>query len=109
VRSIAALVLLVLVAAAGFAGVRELTRPQPTEPIAPIILDPGVQAGEAAEDDEGSRRQRRRGEGDGEGGFSPPSPQTAEPGGAEGPDTPPPQIEVPTPPADGSDDDGGED
>ena len=111
-RSIAAVVLLVAVAIAGVAVVRELTEPVPSEPIAPISIDPdsGVQAGESVEDDDPSRRQRGRRDRDRQGGFAPPSTQSSEPDAREAPDTPPPQIEVPTPPSgDVDDDDGGED
>ena len=80
-RSLAAIVLLLLVAAAGVVVVRELTRPVPGEPIPPITIDPdrGVQAGEPVEDDEGSRKQRRKRDRDREGGFEPPSAATPEP------------------------------
>lgn len=102
--------LLLAVAVAGVAVVRELTEPVPTEPIAPITIDPesGVQAGESVEDDEPARRQRRKREGDRERRFQPPPRASPEPDGRDVPDTPPPQIEVPTPPS-GDDDDGGED
>jgi hypothetical protein len=106
--SIAVVVLLALVAAAGFVVVRELTEPAPRQPIGPIQLDPGAQAGEPVEDEGRSRRQRRAGGRDREGGFAPPSRQPAEPGPAATPETQPPQIEVQTPPA-GDDDDGGDD
>ena len=112
IRSLAAVVLLLVVAAAGVAVVRELTRPVPEEPISPIHLNPnsGVQAGESVEDDDPSRRQRGRRDRDRQGGFAPPSTQSSEPDAREAPDTPPPQIEVPTPPSgDVDDDDGGED
>ena len=108
-RSIAAVVLLVAVAIAGVAVVRELTEPVPSEPIAPISIDPdsGVQAGESTEDDEPARRQRRKRERDRDRRFQPLPSATPEPGARAAPDTPPPQIEVPMPPSD--DDDGGED
>ena len=54
--SVALVLVLVLLAAAGVAVVRELTRPVRVEPIAPIIRDPG----------------RQPSDGDREGGFEPP-------------------------------------
>ena len=86
-RSLAAVVLLLLVAAAGVVVVRELTSPVPGEPIPPITIDPdrGVQAGESVEDEEGSRKQRRKRDRDREGGFEPPSAATPEPTPAERP------------------------
>ena len=112
-RSLAAVVLLLLVAAAGVVVVRELTSPMPGEPIPPITIDPdrGVQAGESVEDDEGSRKQRRKQGRDGEGGFEPPSADTPEPDARGAPDPPPPQIEMPpaAPSGGESDDDGGDD
>jgi hypothetical protein len=54
--SIAVVLVLLIVAAAGVVVVRELTRPERAEPIAPIMLDPSG----------------RPGDGDREGGFEPP-------------------------------------
>ena len=106
-RSIAALVLLVLVAAVGVVVVHELTRSMPPEPIAPIKLEPAVQGGEAAEDDEPTRRQRRARGRDGSNGFAAQPAQRSEPDDSGAPDTPPPQIEV-LPPDDTESDDGGD-
>ena len=111
-RSLAAVVLLLLVAAAGFVVVRELTRPAPAEPIAPITIDPdrGVQAGEAGEDDEGRASSGASATRDREGGFAPPSAATPEPGArgrarhAAAPDRGPPAA-----PGGDTDDDGGDD
>ena len=110
-RSLAAVVLLLLVAVAGVVVVRELTRPVPEQPIPPINVDPtpGVQAGEPVEDDEGSRKQRRKRDREPEGGFEPPSAATPEPDARDAPDTPPPQIEVPPAAPSDTDDDGGDD
>jgi hypothetical protein len=111
-RSLAAVVLLMLVAVAGVAVVRELTRPVPEEQIPPINIEPkpGVQAGEPVEDDEGSRKQKRKRDREREGGFEPPSAATPEPDARGAPDTPPPQIEVPpAAPSGDADDDGGDD
>jgi hypothetical protein len=112
VRSIAAVVLLLAVAFAGFAVVRELTEPLPNEPIAPITIDPnsGVQAGESAEDDEQPRKQRRKPERDRDQDFKPSRGAQSEPDARGAPDTPPPQpeIQVAPPPSD-DDDDGGDD
>jgi hypothetical protein len=96
-RSIAVVLLLALVAAAGVLAVRELTRPAPLQPVPTIDVDTGSgkQAGETPEDEQTDRKQRRRKERERREGSSRPA---ADPPAAQersAPDPPPPQQPAP--------------
>jgi hypothetical protein len=119
-RSIAVVLLLALVAAAGVLAVRELTRPAPLQSVPPIDVDTGrgMQAGETTEDEEGDRKQRRRNERGQRRGSSSTAPDPPAAQERSAPDTPPPQQPAPDtqpelapiPPGDdeGETDDGGD-